>query len=181
MSLPKPGPVALAAVVAATRKETLSVREVGGNNKGKWIMVYLSFVGLFEPAAWCCAFVVTQIVKASIVQGVKLPKWFKKTGLCQALVNAAKAQGLWIDIADAKSGAVTVYRGDLACFWFTKYQRIAHIGHVTAVHSWGVETVEGNTGSDGKNGVERDGDGVYEKDRDWSELGVNGGFIRLPF
>jgi hypothetical protein len=58
-------------------------------------------------------------------------------------------------------------------------KRVAHIGIVVAVHPWGVTTVEGNTGPDGDGVVERNGDGVYRKSREWMELGQFGGFMRV--
>ena len=38
----------------------------------------------------------------------------------------------------------------------------------------------GNTSEEGA-GVNRDGDGVYRKQRNWAELGSKGGFVRLPW
>ena len=89
--------------------------------------------------------------------------------------------GLWIRVSDARAGRVKVQVGDLALFYFASKKRVAHIGIVVEVHSWGVVTVEGNTGPDTGTVVNRDGDGVYKKSRTWAELGSLGGFVRLPF
>jgi hypothetical protein len=44
-------------------------------------------------------------------------------------------------------------------------------------------TIEGNTSPepDDDGVVERDGDGVYKKNRQWSELGKFGGILRVNF
>jgi hypothetical protein len=74
-------------------------------------------------------------------------------------------------------------RGDLALFYFSALSRIAHIGIVTKVEEWGVYTVEGNTSPEPSDelSVERDGDGLYAKKRNWSEFGKFGGFGFVNF
>ena len=51
------------------------------------------------------------------------------------------------------------------------------------MHSWGVETIEGNTSPEpsDEGSVERDGDGYYLKMRVWDELGKFGGIVQVDF
>ena len=71
----------------------------------------------------------------------------------------------------------------LALFYFSALSRIAHIGIVTKVEEWGVYTVEGNTSPEPSDelSVERDGDGLYAKKRNWHEFGKFGGFGFVNF
>jgi len=68
-------------------------------------------------------------------------------------------------------------------FYFSQLGRIGHIGIVVEVQDWGVWTVEGNTSPEpsDEDSVERDGDGVFKKKRNWSELGQYGGFVLVEF
>jgi hypothetical protein len=54
---------------------------------------------------------------------------------------------------------------------------------VTQSFENGVWTIEGNTGPEPSDVTEinRDGDGVYRKMREWNELGQFGGILRVNF
>lgn len=175
--LPNPGPIALQAIKDAGRSDVLSVREVGGNNRGKFVETYLKIVGLGRGEPWCQAFVIFRLVKAASTLGLKLPADIPKSGYTPTVANWGKKRGWWISRAQAQTGVVLPMRGDLVYFYKANLRRIGHVGIVDSVTSKGVWTIEGNTGPDGG----RDGDGVYKKFRTWSELGLYGGFVRLPF
>lgn len=184
--LPEPGAVAKRIAEDALTPEVLAVRETPGkNNFGKWIRVMLASVGLAEGNPWCLAFVNLRIEKAAAALGVKLPSDYPDTGYTPTFANWAKKRGWWIPVADARARPSLVKRGDLVFFYGTvgAVRRIRHVGIVIKPmknsygDTLGVISVEGNTGPDGG----RDGDGVYLKHRDWSELGALGGFVRLPF
>lgn len=176
MSLPNSGPIARRAAVEALAN--VGVTEQGGNNSGKFVEVYLDSVGLDAGNPWCAAFVRFRFEDAAKDLGVKLPSSFPDSGYCPDYSAWGRSRGLWMPVSSDESRD-DVQPGDLALFWFASKKRHAHIGIVVEVHTWGVWTVEGNTSDD--SGVNRDGDGVYKKRRDWGELGSSGGFVRCPF
>ena len=176
MSLPDSGAIARRAALDALAN--VGVTEEGGNNSGKYVESYLASVGLDAGNPWCAAFVRFRFEKAAVALGKVLPKSFPDSGYCPDYSAWAKNRGFYLPVSSDESRD-DVQPGDLALFWFANKKRHAHIGIVTEVHPWGVWTVEGNTSDD--SGVNRDGDGVYKKRRDWSELGVSGGFVRCPF
>lgn len=187
MALPKPGPIALRAVNEAEAQAAVGVKESGGNNKGKWIKVYLASVGIMSAAPWCMAFLSFRLVDAARDLGLIRPKWVPTTGYTPTFANAAKKQGFWISTAEAKKNPSLVERSDFAFFYGAVKEgakinyRIKHVEVVTRVEKNGVHTIGANT-SDGI-GFNRDGDGVYRRFRNWGELGQadKSGFARLPF
>ena len=179
--LPEPGPVALRA--AQESLDNVGVTEVGKSNWGKWIKLYLAAVFIFSPAAWCLAFLVFRLKDAAKDLGVDIPKWVPSTGYTPSFASAAKKAGRFTSTADAIVDPLgRIRRGDMVYFYMAKMGRIAHVGVVIQVHTWGVTTVEGNTSADG-GGVQRDGGGVHRKSRRWAELGdpEKSGFVRLDF
>ena len=177
MSLPSAGPIAKRA--AADALANVGVTEQGGNNKGKYVEVYLDAVNLDPGDPWCAAFVRYRFEQAAKALGLPLPASFPDSGYCPDYRAWGVGRGFWIPISSEAGRSPQV--GDLALFYFASKNRVAHIGIVIEVHPWGVWTVEGNTGPEAGDGVNRDGDGVYKKRRDWSELGTMGGFVRCPF
>lgn len=171
------GPIAKRA--AADALANIGVTEEGGNNRGKYVETYLHSVGLDAGDPWCAAFVRYRFEQAAKALGVALPSNFPDSGYCPDYQSWARGRGLWIPISSDAARSPQV--GDLALFYFAGKGRVAHIGIVVEAHEWGVWTVEGNTGPEAGTGVNRDGDGVYKKRRDWSELGTSGGFVRCPF
>lgn len=156
--------------------------EEEGENRGKWIETYQRSTGNSPGEPWCASFVYYRLITAQAKIGldwVKLPKDFVRSGYTPDWKNWAVKNGLWIPVANAQG---VVERGDLVCFYSSKKKRIFHIGIVISAWDWGVRSVEGNT-SPGRpeTGVNADGDGVYLKKRNWSELGRWGGFIRIPY
>lgn len=176
MSLPNSGPIARRAALDALAN--VGVVEEGGNNSGKYVEAYLASVGLDAGNPWCAAWARFRFEKAAAALGLTLPKSFPDSGYCPDYSAWARNRGFYLPVSSDESRD-GVQPGDLALFWFANKKRHAHIGIVAEVHPWGVWTVEGNTSDD--SGVNRDGDGVYKKRRDWSELGTSGGFVRCPF
>lgn len=176
MSLALPGPIAQRAAKEAL--ENVGVVEVGGENRGKFVETYLKFVGASPGDPWCAAFVAFRVFNAAQDLGLAVPKGFPKSAWTPDYKSWAIKNGLWIPVDSDER----VLPGDLACFYFAAKQRIAHIGTVVERKTTGgVLTVEGNTGPESGEVVNREGDGVYRKDRDWREFGSGGGFVRLPF
>jgi hypothetical protein len=106
-----------------------------------------------------------------------------RSGYTPDYVSWAYRTGRWTSVAQAKVDTSLLREGDLACFYFPQMGRHAHIGMVDKINIWGVDTIEGNTcpETDDTEYVNRDGDGYYEKKRNWHELGVKGGFIAIDF
>lgn len=180
----EPGPVARRAVeVAEGYRGTL---ESGGNNRGHAVEDFLRSVDLPPGQPWCAAFVRHCLETAAEQLRRKIPAWVPDSGWTPAYKVAAVANGRWLSISEAIGARVSALgrpmRGDLVCFYFPAKGRIAHIGIVTKAEqgSGCVWSVEGNTGPDDGE-VRRDGDGVWQKRRPWSSLGVAGGFVRLDF
>ena len=171
--------IALAVVKGA--RQNVGVLE-SGVNAGKYVEAYqkscVPVLSAGDP--WCAAFVRYRFVAAAGALGMKLPSDFPTSGYTPDWKNFAKRTGAWLPIALVKQFPDTRPRlGDLALFYFKNLKRIAHIGIVVEVHEWGVVTVEGNTGPDGDGLVERNGDGVHLKRREWHELGTFGGFMKV--
>lgn len=177
--LPLAGTIAQRA--ASDAEANVGVTEQGGENAGKYVETYLHAVGLRRGDPWCAAFVRYRFEQAAHALGQSLPAGFPDSGYCPDYQHWAKERHLWIPVADAKSGAAPVQRGDLCLFHFAAKNRVAHIGIVVGTMAGGVVNIEGNTAAETGTTVNRDGDGVYLKHRKWSTLGTGGGFARCPF
>lgn len=179
MALSLPGPIALRAVADA--EANVGVTEEGGENRGKWVETYLASVGLTAGAPWCAAFVYFRLQKAATTLAQPLPADFPRSGYCPDFKAWGIKHGVWVPATNAKANPALIKRGDLLLFYFASKQRVAHIGIVSSVRTDGVFSVEGNTGPESGEVVNREGDGVYKKDRGFGELGYYGGFVRLSF
>jgi hypothetical protein len=178
--------LALRVVKDATLPDNLTVREVGGNNRGPAVETYLRSVGLGPGNPWCAAYVRYRFEKGSAETGVALPAGMPDSGYTPTWKNWAEKKGLFVPVSEAVAGKFTPRAGDLVLFYFANLDggRIGHIGIVT--EPWydggkliGARTVEGNTGPDAGSSVERAGDGVYLKRRRFGQLGLRGGFVRI--
>jgi hypothetical protein len=157
------------------------VSEEGGNNRGQYIGIYQASTGNSPGDPWCASFVYYRLFAAAKALGKTLPP-IVKSGYTPDWKNWAIKNNNWVSASRARTSPFALLRvGDLVCFYSPTKERIYHIGIVVSVHSWGVMTVEGNTGPEGNDplAVNADGDGVYKKRREWSELGSYGGFIRI--
>ncbi|TSE01325.1 CHAP domain-containing protein, partial [Aquimarina algiphila] len=126
----------------------VGVREVGGENRGVSVEMYLESVGLGRSLAWCAAFVSWCYQHAR----VEAPKsgWVPSYALQRKRIYQR-----------GKFQKQKPQSGDVFMIWYHKLNRPAHIGFVD---HWGdkwVITVEGNTNDNGS----REGDGVYRKRR----------------
>jgi len=167
-------PIALRALSDAIAN--IGVGEEFGENQGKYVNQYLASVGLEPGNPYCAAWLYFRYQKAANSLELALPE-LPRSGYTPTWKNWARKNSLWISVARARKDQSLVRPGDAVCFYSASKKRIFHIGIVKSVHAWGVVTVEGNTGPEA--GVNADGDGVYEKRRDWSELGSQGGFVRI--
>jgi hypothetical protein len=182
MALPAQGPIARRALEDAQTPEVLSIRETGGNNRGRWVKAILAAVGLAEGNPWCMAFIILRLVKAAAALGLSLFPGLPRTGSTVVFARWAYKRGWFLPISAVRANPSLALPGDLVFFSYRKFRTarwrgIGHVGIIRAVHDWGFFTIEGNTGPDGG----RDGNGVFEKARDWDEIGAKGGIVRLPF
>lgn len=153
-------------LVMAYLADVLKVREVGGNNRGKWIKIFLASVGLEEGYPWCAA----AVNFASMVADAPRP--------LRPEYNPAAVIG-WRRYAEALGMLVSSPKRGSICM----HQTSASQGHIAVVVKtvglW-VYSIEGNTGP-GEGGSQRDGDGFYRRVRlksfwSWgfSNLGTTG-------
>lgn len=181
LSIPNAGKIAIQAAKDAQRPDVLAVREATGNNDGVYVETYQKCVNIPKGSPWCEAFAVFRLLKAAVSLKLQLPASFPRSGYTVTVSNWFKKQGMWISVQSAMKNHKSVQVGDHVFFYFATKERIAHTGIVVGVTKDGVYTVEGNTGPDKGNEVERDGQGVYRKFRSWAMLGTYGGFGRCNF
>lgn len=137
-------------LVMAYLADEVKVREVGGNNRGKWVAAFLASVGLGEGYPWCAA----AMVFASVVAKAPLPK--------RPEYNPAAVMG-WQRWADDNETLVSSpRRGDIAMRRTSA--TTGHIGVVVRVVGPLVYSIEGNT-SPGASGSQADGGGLYRRVR----------------
>ena len=126
--------------IVAIAASQLSVRELGGDNRGPEVKKYLSAVGFKEGAPWCAAFLSWVFAQARYTE--------PRTAWSPALFPLARKT------SDPKPA-------DLVGFYYASLGRIAHCGIIeTKKNDWLV-TIEGNTTAVGS----RDGNGVHRKRR----------------
>lgn len=170
-------PIALR--VAADALANVGVTEEG-ENRGRFVETYQRAVGLPPGSPWCAAFVRFRFEAAAKALGLTLPAGFPDSGWCPDYKDWAIDACLWVGVEAAQAEPFQVRPGDLALFYFGAKGRVAHIGVIVEPgQTWGAITVEGNTGPEKGAEVNREGDGVYRKRRDWDELGRYGGFVRM--
>jgi len=181
LAVKTPGPISKKAAEDACAKEVLSVREDGANS-GTFVERYLSAVGLGAGNPWCMAFVVLRLVKAAHSLALTIPNEMPRTGSTVVFSNFGKKKSWFIKRADLELGRARIQEGDIVFYFFAAKGRIAHTGIVVDVNSnSNFKTVEGNTSSGLTDVVDRDGQGVYMKQRSISSLGLFGGVVRLPY
>lgn len=145
------------AIVAVARMHTSArPREVGGENRGPWVRLYMNGN---EGAdwRWCAGFATAVLSQAARAGGWTSP--VARTFLCDALGAAAMKKGTFVPGAgrsEVKPGSLFLKRR-VSTGW-------SHTGFVVATDHDGFSTIEGNTNLAGST----DGDGAYERWRPWS-------------
>jgi hypothetical protein len=116
----------------------LGVREKTGHNDGVQVEAYLAYVHLQKGSPWCAAFVSWVFWKAGFPE--------PRTGWSPDLFPRLRRIELPVP-------------GALLGIYFPDLKRIAHVGLVVSSrHDW-VNSIEGNTNTDGS----RDGYGVFRR------------------
>ena len=139
-------------LVMAYLADELKVREVGGNNRGKWVASFQEAAGLDPEDAdpWCAA----ALTFASLVAGAPCPT---RPDYNPAAVIGwrrwAKALGLLTD--SPGRGAICMHQTS---------ESQGHIAVVVKVIGPLIYSIEGNTSS-GDSGSQADGGGIYRRIR----------------
>lgn len=127
--------------------------EVGGDNRGPWVRMYMDG-NEGEEWKWCAGFCFFAILQACELLAVASP--MKKTFTVDTIVDRAKAAGQFLGEQQAKSpaGRGKILPGSL----FVVRASATHWSHVGIVAETGADaftTLEGNTNDDGSaNGFE---------------------------
>lgn len=180
-------PIAMSAISGAIAN--VGVQESGGENRGKYVEAYQqSCVPPIPPGSpWCAAFVRFRMKHAATSLGMTYDSTFPRSGYTPDWSNWAKKNNKWIaagkDFGDGVYLSSVILPGDIALFYFKALGRIGHIGLIEKVTPSGLVTIEGNTSPEPEDAdeVERDGDGVFRKNREWNELGYWGGILMVDF
>jgi hypothetical protein len=161
-------PISIAEAVARAAESKIGIREEGGPNKGKGLAPFFAAdwykpngpKGLDDGYPWCAAFVCwcVQVAIAGRTVTFERPRTPSAYGLEEW--SLAQDDSTWT-LRDP--GPQDLRRGDIVTL-----KRVSHVGiAVSAPDEAGfVTTVEGNTNEAGS----REGDGVYQKRRHYSEI-----------
>jgi hypothetical protein len=128
----------------AERHHRLSPREVGGQNRGPWVRLYMNGRE-GRQWLWCAGFVCFCLRQACLTLGVELP--FAPSFSCDLLAANAKQRGRFVEGRDASARA-HLRPGDLFLIrrdsddW-------NHVGIVRELHDESFDTIEGNTNDEG--------------------------------
>lgn len=146
----------------------VGVKEKGGNNKGPEVERFQKAVdGKAQAEAWCMAFM--QFCVKEIEKRYNVKSKIARSEGCTDCYDRTPAD---MKMKSPKKGALVI--------WNYKGSWKGHTGVVRSFNDDRIYTIEGNTG-DGE-GVVRDGDGVFKRDRSrWGEGNMQiKGYI-LPF
>ena len=145
----------LSSLTSAYAKQHIkqSAREVGGNNRGPWVRIYLGWDG--PGALWCAGFVCFALEQAGHTLGEKPP--IKSSSSCDVLANEAKRANVFVSETRVRSGKFP--KSELVPGSFFLIRRVPgdwfHVGIVTEAAKDSFDTAEGNTDSGGSsNGYE---------------------------
>lgn len=131
--------------------------EQGGNNRHEVIDRWNKRMGVPIGSAWCITYLCNVYLDVCEVQGIE------PTMKVNAHVRSFFAQNKALVAKEIKPGFI-------ACLGLRGSDSGHAFGVLEKKAGWVVRTCEGNTSSAGSE-VNRDGDGVYIKNRDVSDLG----------
>lgn len=132
----------------------VGLTEEGGNNSGKWIQLIQETYGNSSYEAWCMAAVQTAIAYAELYTGII--SLIVPTEHCMTAWNESHSS---IKYKDPRVGFVVIWQ----YYKLGRATTSGHTGSVEGIEAKSFYTVEGNTGTGV--GINRDGDGVYERSR----------------
>lgn len=129
-------------------------REVGGQNRGTWVRLYMNG-NEGEQWAWCAGFVCFCLKQACDTLNLTTP--ITPSFSCDALATSAKSHHILVDHSHIKPGSLFLVKKS-ASDWI-------HTGIVISVDTHTCETIEGNTNDDGS----REGYEVCARTRAFSD------------
>ncbi|BCS53130.1 peptidoglycan-binding protein [Geobacter sp. SVR] len=142
-------------------------REVGGQNRGPWVRLYMEG-NEGQEWAWCAGFTCFIMRQAADALPAKLP--VKPTFSCDELAARARAAGIFVSgmhltdpVSQLTPGSIFLNRKSVTDW--------THAGLVTAVHNDTFESIEGNTNDAG----DREGYEVCRRIRGYD----NKDFVRI--
>lgn len=136
-------------------------REIGGQNKGPWVRLYMDGNEGTEWA-WCAGFACFSLKQASTTLGTSLP--ITPSFSCDALAASAKSKNKFLSQPSGASlGRVTTGSFFLVRKTSTDW---VHTGIVTRAEGEVMRTIEGNTNDDGS----REGYEVCARTRGYSNM-----------
>ena len=153
------------AVVAVARQHALqNPLELGGDNKGAWVRLYMEGVdGITQE--WCAGFACFVIAQAARALGLPLP--FARQAAVGALIADARASGRLVLGSSLVTPAARLARLQPGCLFAIKQPNLSHTGIVVEVRGDGLTTVEGNTS--GKAAMDRRGFQVVVAARNYDD------------
>ncbi|MGF1660797.1 MAG: peptidoglycan-binding protein [Rubrimonas sp.] len=159
------------AVLVAQAHVAQKPREIGGNNRGPWVRLYMSGEQSEDGQshAWCAGFACFIVAQAARDLGMEAP--FKRRIRVADLARDAKADGRFVDGETMGDGAGRAARTPIGGLFVRRSGASwNHTGLVTSVADAVFGTVEGNT-----TGQDRDGDSVKRSRHSYR----NYDFVRL--
>lgn len=118
-------------------------REIGGQNRGPWVRLYMRGHDGTEWA-WCAGFVTFMMKQAAESLQVDTP--ISGSFSCDSLAAQAKRAGLFVSEEEARHRQIPPGSLFLVRRTDTDWN---HVGIVEAAHELHFETIEGNTNDDG--------------------------------
>jgi peptidoglycan hydrolase-like protein with peptidoglycan-binding domain len=162
--------VVAGATAIARALEDIKVREIGGNNRGKWVGLIQGVIGKFLPKgtgdAWCKSTMQVIVAMLEDIWGVESP--VAASEHCMTVWAAAKKV----------PGLTTPFCEVGTMFEFMNGKGPAgHTGYVYDLKGSTMYTIEGNTGNKSLS----DGDGLFYKQRNVAKNGnfTTQGFVRF--
>lgn len=137
------GSLGATAIQVARRHIANHPREVGGQNSGPWVRLYMDG-NQGAPWPWCAGFVTYVLRAAAAIEGTAL--WGPRTYSCDTIGTAARAAG------KLKTDAAGVSPPPGSLFLIPKRGSShdwEHVGFVADVNGGAFVTLEGNTNDDG--------------------------------
>lgn len=132
--------------------------ERGGANRGPRVERFLASVGLGPGPPWCAAYVSYVLESAGVRAPLDGRGRVIRSGLAAHFITARSVRA-----SEALRGVKPVPRGSVVV-WRRGNGPFGHAGLVLRWDGTSGETVEGNTSS-GEAGSQRDGDGVWRRQR----------------
>lgn len=153
-----PTPVRVRPVHLDTALAYVGTVERGGANRGARVERFLRSVGLGPGNPWCAAYVSYVLDAACVRAPLDGRRRVIRSGLASRFITArsVRASEALRGVRQVPPGAVVIWRRGNGPF--------GHAGFAVSWNGASGETVEGNTSS-GRAGSQRDGDGVWRRQR----------------